>query len=476
MKHVATQKNENHPMTTHTNDPGIVESSAERRRTITAAAAGNFVEWYDAGIYGITAVMLSKELFPSNMPPSISLLNTYALFAISYLLRPFGGVIFGHIADKLSRKRALSVTIILTSLATGLIGLIPTYHAIGWLAPILLLLLRLVQSMGTGGEYTTAVSFVYEHGPKGKKATSVGALTSLTFMGFLIGSLFSTILNGVLPAGGYQSYGWRILFLIAIPMGLIGLYLRRRTEEGPEFKAIQKAREATSGQAVPIVEAFRLHWKRILLFTGFMGAWATSATLLTNYLPTFLRANKDLTPTLANAANTLASVFVVILVLVFSPVADRVGLRKAMIIGSIVITVGVFPGYALAGTGLVGGFLGAALLGACKGILAVPVLLAVSQIFPAGVRVTAGGLSYNVATSLLGGTAPFVAVWLTDLTHSSLSISAYLMFWGIVTLVITLVCANKWIAESESHSGDAALTRKPARQSRISRRQQEIAN
>jgi MHS family proline/betaine transporter-like MFS transporter len=243
-------------------DPALVISPAQRRLTIVAASAGNFVEWYDAGVYGITATILSTKLFPGSIDPTIALLNTYGVFAISYLLRPLGGLIFGHMADKFSRKRALSITIIITSLATGLIGLIPDYSVIAWFAPILLLLFRLVQSMGTGGEYTTAVSFVYEHGPKGHKARSVGALSSMTFVGFLVGALLSTILTATLPGDGYASYGWRILFLFAIPIGLVGLYLRRRTEEGPEFVALQKLRSAAQVQATPIVDAFRLTARR----------------------------------------------------------------------------------------------------------------------------------------------------------------------------------------------------------------------
>lgn len=431
-------------------------SRQDRRRTIIAASAGNFVEWYDAGIYGIVAVVLAKQLFPSDVDPTIALLNTYAVFAISFLLRPLGGIVFGHIADKLSRRRALSVTIIMTSVATGLIGLIPTYGAIGWFAPALLLLLRLLQSMGTGGEYSTAISFVYEHGERGRKAVAVGRLTSLTFGGFLIGALFSTIVSAAVPGNAYETFGWRILFLIAIPMGLVGWYLRRRTEEGPEFQALQQVRRATKARVMPLFEAIRRYWRRIIVFTFFMGSWSVFATLLTNYLPTFLHANPALSTTEANAANLLASVMVVVFVLLFSPVADRIGLRRAMIVASIVLIIGIVPGYAVAGSGLVGGFLGAAILGTCKGVLAVPALLAISQIFPAGIRVTAGGLSYNISASVLGGTAPVIAVWLNGVSHNSLLFSAYLVFYGILTLVITLVCAKRWIAESADHSGDAA--------------------
>ncbi|MBF8188358.1 MFS transporter [Nonomuraea sp. K274] len=431
-------------------------SKAERRRTIIAASAGNFVEWYDAGIYGIVAVVLSKKLFPSDVDPTIALLNTYAVFAISFLLRPFGGIVFGHIADKLSRKQALSITIIATCISTGLIGLIPEYRTIGWLAPVLLLVLRLLQSMGTGGEYSTAISFVYEHGQKGRKAVAVGQLTSLTFGGFLVGALFSTILSALMPASAYESYGWRILFLLALPMGVVGSYLRRKTEESPEFQALQRMREQTKAQVTPLFEALRKYWRRILVFTFFMGSWSVFATLLTNYLPTFLHANKALSATQANAANLLASFMVLVFVLAFSPVADRIGLRKAMIVASIVLIIGIVPGYAIAADGVAGGFLGAAILGTCKGILAVPALLATSQIFPAGIRVTAGGLSYNISASVLGGTAPFVAVWLNGTSETSLLFSSYLIFYGVLTLVITLVYAKGWIAESAAHSGDAA--------------------
>jgi MHS family proline/betaine transporter-like MFS transporter len=429
-------------------------SSAGRRRAIVAASAGNFVEWYAAGVYGIVAVALSKQLFPADISPTVALINTYAVFAISYLLRPVGGIVFGHIADRLSRKQALSVTIVITCLATGLIGVIPVYRLIGWFAPLILLILRLLQSMGTGGEYSTAISFVYEHGQRGKKATSVSRAASLTFVGLLVGALASTILSGFMPSSAYQSYGWRILFLLAIPMGIVGWYLRRRTEEGPEFRALQRLRETAHHSTIPLVESLRRYWARILVFIFFLGSWAVIGTLLTNYLPAFLDANKSLSQTESNAANLLASFMVVIFVLAFGPFTDRIGLRKAMIIACVVLIIGIIPGFALAGSGLVTGFLGAAIIGICKGVLAVPALLAMSQLFPVDIRVTSGGLAYNMSASVLGGTAPVIAVWLNSMSGSSLLFSSYIIFYGVVTLVITLIQARKWIAESADHSGD----------------------
>jgi MHS family proline/betaine transporter-like MFS transporter len=435
-------------------------SKGDRRRTIVAASAGNFAEWYDWGVYGIVATVLAKKLFPGNEDATLALLSAYAVFAISYLTRPFGGLIFGYIADKLGRKRALSLTIVVTCAATGLIGFIPEYSVIGWGAPILLLLFRLVQAIGTGGEYSTAISFVYEHGEKGRKARTVGVLTGLTFVGFLVGSLFATILSALMSQGAYETWGWRILFLLALPMGAIGLYLRRKTEEGEEFRQLQKLQEERKvAKTSPVLDTFRLYWRRVLIFAAFLGTWAILSATITNYLATFLKENKSLSLTEANAANTLSSIMIVVFVLAFSPIADKIGLRRAMIVGAVLVIVGVIPGFILAGNGLFGGFAGAALLGMCKGVLAVPSLLAISQIFPAKIRVTAGGLSYNLAQSILGGTAPFIAVWLNSVTSNSLFFSSYLVLAGIVTLVITLVCAKGWIAESESHSGDVANAR-----------------
>jgi|GEM_PF-3006980 len=442
------------PLAPDYSDPEHGElSPRQRRRMITAAAAGNFVEWYDAGVYGIAATVIAEQIFPENTNPTFALMNTYALFAISYLLRPAGGLIFGNIADRVGRKRALTLTIVMTSVATGLIGLIPGFGTIGWFAPAILLILRLIQSMGTGGEYSTAISFVYEHGPKGRKARSVGVMTSMTFLGFLVGAGLSTLLT-LLPGDAYNSYGWRILFFLALPFGMIGLYVRKRTEEGAEFKRLQIERNRNNTHVTPIRDTFRSYWRRVLIFTAFLGIWAVFSTMLTNYLPTFLKKNPDMSPTEANAANLTASAAIVVVIFLYAPVADRIGMRAAIVIATLAAIVLTIPGFSIASHGVAGGFAGAILLGALKGLLAVPMLLSLSQLFPAKVRVTAGGLSYNLAQSIIGGTSPFVAVWLNSISGKPTTFALYVMFFAAVTLVIALVLGKKWIAETAEISGD----------------------
>lgn len=450
-------------MNTHANTnplaPGRVDfehdelSPRQRRRMITAAAAGNFVEWYDAGVYGIAATVIAEQMFPNSLNPTFALLNTYALFAISYILRPAGGLIFGNIADRVGRKHALTITIIMTSVATGLIGLTPGFGAIGWAAPAILLILRVVQSTGTGGEYSTAISFVYEHGPTGRKARSVGVMTSMTFVGFLVGAGLSTLLT-LLPGDAYSTYGWRVLFLLALPFGMIGLYVRKRTEEGAEFKRLQIERNRNDVHATPVADTFRLYWKRVLSFTAFLGIWAVFSTMLTNYLPTFLKNNPDMSSTEANGANLVASAAIVVVIFLYAPLADRFGLRTTLIVSMVAAITLTIPGFSVASHGVIGGFIGAIILGGTKGLLAVPMLLSLSQLFPAKVRVTAGGLSYNLAQSIIGGTAPFVAVWLNSFSGKPTTFAIYVMFFAAVTLIITLICGRRWIAETAEISGD----------------------
>jgi MHS family proline/betaine transporter-like MFS transporter len=427
----------------------------ERRRTIIAASAGNFAEWYDWGVYGVVATLIARSFFPPGNE-ALALISAYAVFAISYVTRPFGTVIFGHIADTVGRTKALSLTIIITCVATAMIGLIPTYESIGVAAPLLLLGMRLIQSLGTGGEYSTAISFVYEHGPRGRKARSVGVLTAVTFVGLLTGSVLATALSALMPEEAWTTWGWRLLFMLSLPMGLIGLYLRRRTRDGAEFRELQEVqRRKASIAASPVLEALRTSGGRILLFVAFLGVWSIVSATLTSYLATFLKQNTALTETAAYAANTVGSAMVVVFVLLFSPVADRLGLRRATTVATVIVAVVTAPAFALAGAGVAGAFGGAFLLGAAKGVLAVPLLLAVSQIFPAGIRVSAGGLSYNISQSVLGGTAPLVAVTLNEAFGSSLAFSAYIVLAALVTLAIVLTVGQRWVNESAEHSGDA---------------------
>ncbi|MQA04043.1 MAG: MFS transporter [Streptosporangiales bacterium] len=413
-----------------------------RRRIIVAASAGNFAEWYDWGVYGVVATIIATTFFPEG-DPVVALLNTYAVFALGYLSRPFGGVVFGWMADKLGRRRALSFTIILTCAGTASMGVLPTYAQAGLLAPILLLVGRLAQSMGAGGEYASAISFVFEHSPASHKARNVGMLVASTFVGIMSGSVMARLYSFVLGEDAYTAYGWRFLFLLAVPLAVFGFYLRRRVEETPEFEQIAAARRAAKHKKSPLVETLRWHWPRVVVFIVCAASYALISTTITSYLTTFLISVGHLGNTEAFNVTIVSNVFVIAAALATGVLCDRIGLRKTMTIAGVVVAVLAVPGLAVAAQGLVGGFVGGMAIGACKGLLALPVLLAVSQLFPGAIRVTAGALAYNVVQAVFGGTGPIVGVWLNDSTGGPDGLGIYLAALAVVTAVFSYL-ARRW--------------------------------
>ena len=412
-------------------------TGARRRRIIIAASAGNFAEWYDWGVYGVVATIIAAKFFPEGNPTA-ALLNTYAVFAAGYIARPLGGILFGWIADRHGRRRALSISILLTCGGTALMGLLPTYAQIGLLAPALLLVCRLAQSMGAGGEYASAISFVFEHSPAERRARNVSGLIATTFIGILCGSVFARICSSVLSKQDYETFGWRILFLIAVPLAVFGVYLRSRVEESPEFEMLARAREKANVIATPLRDALRSQWLTIVIFIICTASYALLSTTITSYLTTFLIKVGELDNTEAYNATIVSNVLVIAGTLAMGPVADRIGLRKALGLAGLVVAILAVPSLALAASGGFGSFTGSAIIGACKGVLALPALLAVSQIFPTAVRVTAGALAYNIAQAVFGGTGPIIGVWLNEVTGGPFGLGVYLAILGLITVVVTM--------------------------------------
>jgi MHS family proline/betaine transporter-like MFS transporter len=422
-------------------------TGARRRKIIIAASAGNFAEWYDWGVYGVVATIIAAKFFPESNP-TVALLNTYAVFAAGYIARPLGGILFGWIADRYGRRRALSISIILTCAGTAMMGLLPTYAQIGLLAPILLLVCRLAQSMGAGGEYASAISFVFEHSPAERRARNVSALIATTFIGILCGSVFARICSSVLSKEDYESFGWRILFLIAVPLAVFGVYLRSRVEESPEFEMLARAREKARVVATPLRDALRSQWKTIIIFIVCTASYALLSTTITSYLTTFLINTGGLDKTEAYNATIVSNLLVIAGTLAMGPVADRIGLRKTLGLAGLMVAILAVPSLAIAAGGGLGSFTGSALIGACKGVLALPALLAVSQIFPTAVRVTAGALAYNLAQSLFGGTGPIIGVWLDQVTGGPYGLGVYLAVLGLITAVVATVARTTFDRDS----------------------------
>ncbi|MHA6792460.1 MFS transporter [Pseudonocardia bannensis] len=212
------------------------------RRAVGAAAMGNPVEWFDYGVYSFVAVIIARQFFPGGEDGS-GLLATFAIFAVAYLVRPLGGLVLGPLVDRIGRRRVLALTIVMMSAATFAIGLLPTYAQVGVLAPILLLTARLVQGFATGGEYGGAAAFIAEYAPDRRRGFYCSFLETGTLGGFVLAAGLVTTLQLTLPPQDMESWGWRVPFLVAGPLGLIGLRLRSKLEDTPAFRMLQQEQD-----------------------------------------------------------------------------------------------------------------------------------------------------------------------------------------------------------------------------------------
>jgi MHS family proline/betaine transporter-like MFS transporter len=406
---------------------------------VTASFIGNFVEWFDYAVYGYLAVTITAVFFPES-DPQTGLMLTFALFAISFLVRPIGGFIWGHLGDRIGRRTALSWSILLMSMETFCIALIPSYAAIGIWAPLTLLALRLVQGFSASGEYAGASAFLVEYAPANRRGLFAAVVPASTAAGLLLGSLIAALLTGLLDAQQMSDWGWRLPFLLAAPMGLIGRYIRTKLEDTPVFREL-----AAEDQAVkaPVTDLFTKHWRSLLVACGAVLLNAVGFYVILSYMPTYLSQEIGLDATLSYVATTVALLTYIGFIFLTGMLSDRLGRKKVLISASILFIVLTIPAFSLLGTGnflvivLVQILLGA-LLTLNDGTL--PSFLA--EMFPTKVRYTGFAVSFNLSNAIFGGTAPLVATWLIATSGSDLAPGWYLMAAAAVSLVAVSLAAE----------------------------------
>ncbi len=360
------------------------------------------------------------------------MLKTFAVFAVAFAFRPLGGLVFGMWGDRLGRRRVLSVTILLMASATTLIGLLPTYASIGLIAPVLLTLIRCVQGFSAGGEYAGACIYLIEHAPADKRARYGSAALVSTFASFAAAAIVTYALNAFLSAEDMASYGWRLPFLIAAPLGLAGVYLRWQLDETPAFKAIAATERAVHA---PLKETLRQQGAAMCCLGAFISLTALSFYICTTYFVTYLQLQGGL----ARPSALLISVLTLVFAAVFCPFAgaysDRVGRRYTMLTAAVWLLVTIYPAFLLAGSGvLLWALAGAMLLAVGAVICGVVTAVLLSEVFPTRSRYTASAVTYNMAYTLFGGTAPFMATWLIEQTGNSMAPAFYLAGIAIFAL------------------------------------------
>lgn len=406
--------------------PGVL------RRVLAAGFIGNFVEWFDYASYGYFATVIAQVFFPQIAPTS-ALLATFAVFAVSFVVRPFGGILWGHIGDRIGRRTALSYSIIIMSGATFLIAFLPSYARVGLLAPALLVLVRMVQGFSASGEYAGASAFIAEYAPVSRRGLYTSIVPASTAAGLLFGSLLSELMFGVLSGPQMQSFGWRLPFLLAAPLGLIGLYIRLRLEDTPKFKTFEATHHVPK---TPFMELITTYRREIIIALGVAFLNAVGFYLVLSYMPVYLMTQLKISSTASFAATSVTLLTYIGLIFLMGRLSDRFGRKTLLIAASVLFIVFTIPLFiALQGAHLIVIVLVEIAFGAMLTINDGTLACFLSEIFPTRVRYSGFAFSFNLANALFGGTASFIATWLISVTGSKLAPAWYLMGAALVALI-----------------------------------------
>ena len=435
------------------------------RRSIKGTAIGNFMEWYDFGVYGYIATTIARVFYPGNSVSAVHLIATFSTLAAAFVVRPLGGFIFGPLGDRIGRKRVLVITILLMTIGTTTTGLLPGYGTIGIWAPILLVVARVFQGLSTGGEYVGAMTYVVEQAPDRKRGMMVGFLPVGNLAGFVLAGLLVTGLQAWLPSHEMLMWGWRIPLLLSAPMGLIALYMRLRLDESPAY---QNRSDGADGSDDGRGHQFRRtvidQWKPLLICAALV--WTANAAdfMLTGYLPTYLKVIVHVSHTAALVMITATLTTLMAVLVLVAKLSDRIGVKPIMWTGCGLLVAASIPAFLLIGSG--GSyaviFLGVLLIGLMELCFDSTSPRTMPALFPTEVRYGALAIAYNVSISTVGGTSPLIAQALISST-GNVMVPAYMLIVaglvGAVTLVFTPEVAGKRLPGS----GPAVETEEQAR-------------
>lgn len=402
-----------------------------RRKVIAAGISGNVLEWYDFAVYGFYAPIIGKLFFPSE-DPTVSLIASFGAFAAGFLMRPVGGFIFGHIGDKIGRKRALILSVMLMAIPTGIIGILPDHATIGIAAAVLMVLMRMLQGLSVGGEYTGSIVYLAEHSPTKRR----GFFTSWTLFGavggILLGSGVGALISNLLTEAQVADWGWRVAFISGILVGVVGMIIRRHLPDMPEDASADKPKS-------PVVEAIKTQWRSMAKVIGFNIINAVGFYMMFVYVVTWLIKQVKEPRSDALDINTISMAVLLVLVPICGALSDKIGRKPLLLFGAGGIAIFGYPLIWLMHHPdfmmiLLGQLGFSVLIGAYFG--AGPATL--TEMFPRRVRVSALSVGYNIGLAIFGGTTPLVATWLISRTHNDLSIAWYLIACAIVSFLVVL--------------------------------------
>lgn len=407
--------------------------------TMFCCAIGNILEWYDVSVYAYFSSSIAKNFFPG-YNQTTSLMITLAVFAIGYLARPIGGIIFGHIGDKMGRKYALQLSIILMAIPTSLIGLLPAYQYVGITAPLLLLLFRIMQGVSSGGELTGSISYLVEMAPTKMRGFVGGLVLSSCAGGVLLASLVGTLITYVVSPGALVLWGWRIAFALSAITGLIGWWMRKSLKETPTFvKFIQSKKQ----YALPVLEALKSAFFRIIQVMVMNIVMSTGFYMLYVWIPIYLETSIGLSASATLLINSIAIFLLVILLPITGWMAETFGLKRISMIGLTGLCVLSYPVFLLLNTGtFTACVLGLGFLTVFLSLVDGVVPIAMVHLFKPQIRYSSISIGYNVTTSVFGGTTPLVSAYLFHITNSFSGPAFYLIAVSVISLPAFFMLSN----------------------------------
>jgi MFS family permease len=409
----------------------------DQKKNLILASLGSLLEFYEFMVFGFLTVVIAKLFFPPDVPDAVKIFQTFALFSLGFILRPLSGAVIGHLGDKFGRKKMFVVTVFLMAVPTTAIGLMPTYAQIGLAAPIVLLILRMLQGIAIAGEFAGASVFVTEHAPRNSVATACGWLLGSSYIGFFLGAGMGALMANFLDAAALESWGWRVPFLVGGIFGLIAVYLRRYLDETPLFKEVRLLKDRS--KAFPLGEVIKGYPLRLVYVVGLGSYLGMMIIILYFYMPPFLQSQYGFDRTTVFNTNALALLVLALACPLWGRIADKVGYGWVLGTGALGLSATLFlffqnlDAIAQNPAQLSWWYLAFSLLMATAAT--VPALSAIP--FPTEVRLSGFGLAYNLGI-VISATAPTIMAWIV-LSYGKIAVAYYALSVGLLGVALAFL-------------------------------------
>lgn len=425
-------------MTEHESTTTVLRKN---KKVLIASLTGSAIEWFDYFLYGTAAALVFNKIFFPMVDPVIGLILSYLSFSLTFFIRPIGGVLFAHIGDRIGRKKTLVLTLSLMGGATVMIGLLPTYEMIGMWAPALLILMRIIQGMGIGGERGGALLLAYEYAPEKRK----GFFGSIPQAGVTIGMLMATFIVSLMTLFSeedFLSWGWRIPFLLSSVLVLLGLWIRKDIDETPDFQKVK-----ASGQVAkaPLRDTLKHHWREVLIAAGLKVVETAPFYIFSTFVVSYATTTLTYQKSQALEAVTLGALVATIMIPLMGLLSDKIGRQRMYATSVFILGLFIVPWFMLLNTGTTWGIVLATVI--AFGVLWAPVTAVLgtlcSEIFSANVRYTGITLGYQLGAALAGGTAPLIATGLLAKYDGDWVPVAWYLAVTVAISLIAIFCASR---------------------------------